>query len=130
DAEEDDEEEPTREELVENILDLIRSTVGTPLEWEDGAESSVRELNGSLFVKTSASNHRDILGVLSQFRERRATQISVEARFLLVDNNFLEEFGLDLDFRYKGGGKFGPIAVDQNTINTASITTLDTRRRC
>ncbi|MEM1445856.1 MAG: hypothetical protein AAGF84_07370 [Planctomycetota bacterium] len=113
DEDEDDADEE-REELIQQIQEIIQESVGTLDEWDAG-DSTIRELNGNLIIKTTPANHRDVLGVLSDLREQRATQISVEARFLLVDNNFLEEFGIDLDVRYESSGNFTPIAVEQNS---------------
>ena len=109
--------------LLGGIIDLITRTVGKPEEWESagGTVSSLKELNGNLIVKTTSENHRATLELLSKLRETRAMQISVEARFLLVDQNFLDEVGIDVDFAYNvPGGKFGPIKVDNNTIGLAS----------
>ncbi len=113
--EDDDDEDEEREELIEQIITIIQDSVGTIDEWES-LDSTVQELNGNLIIKTTPQNHRQIVGVLGDLREQRATQINVEARFLLVDNNFLEEFGVDLDFRYKSTGNFSPIVVEQDSI--------------
>ena len=82
---------------MQNIIEIIQDSVGDPNEWLD-LISTVRELNGNLIIKTTNENHRAIIGVLGGLREQRSTQISVEARFLLVDNNFIENFNVDLDF--------------------------------
>ena len=116
--------EVSREELIQQLTDLITETVGNPDEWID-QESTLRELNGNLIVKTNADNHRAITGLLAQLRETRAIQISVEARFLLVDRNFLDEFGIDIDARYRSSGNFGPITVEQDTLGLASRTSAD-----
>lgn len=116
DQDEDDvDEEERRAELIEQIQLIITESVGRLEEW--GVESNIQELNGNLIIKTTSGNHRNIVGVLGDLREQRATQISVEARFLLVDNNFLEEFGIDLDVRYQSTGNFTPIAVEQDSYN-------------
>lgn len=97
----DDEEEdlPSREELVDQIVELINTTVGDPDEWLD-EESTLTELNGNMIIKTTGDNHRQIVGLLGRLRETRAVQISVEARFLSVDKNFLDEFRLDFDISF------------------------------
>ncbi len=119
DEEEEDDELPTREELIQQITLLIQDTVGNPDDWLVG-DSSLSELNGNLIVRTTASNHRNIIGLLSQLRETRAIQISVESRFLVVDDNFLEEIGVDLDFQINDvGGGFGPIGVAQDSVSLA-----------
>jgi type II secretory pathway component GspD/PulD (secretin) len=113
---------PSREELIEQILTLIQDTVGTPEEWVD-LQSSLRELNGNLIVKTTPDNHRQIVSLLGQLRETRAIQIHVEARFLLVNRNFLENFNIDLDFSYTATGNFGPITLEQDTVTLADRAT-------
>jgi len=109
---------PSKDELVEDINGLITESVGTPQEWLD-FESTIREYNGNLIVRTTPDNHRAILDLLARLRETRSIQISVEARFLLVDQSFLDEFGIDLDISYVGTGKFGPIDLMQDTISIA-----------
>lgn len=42
------------------------------------------------------------MGLLAKLRETRAIQISVETRFLLVDHNFLDQFGVDFDLGLEG----------------------------
>ena len=117
-------EQYSRELLVEQITSLIRDTVGRQNEWAfygaDGAVSSMRELNGNLIVRTNPTNHSAIGSLLEQLRETRMIQISVEARFLLVDQHFLEDIGIDLDFQIVNlGGNFGPIRVAQDSVNIA-----------
>ncbi len=129
DQDDDEDTGPTRAELVEQIVTLIQDTVGRPEDWQayGGDVSSVRELNGQLIIKTTPDGHRQISTLLSQLRETRAIQISVEARFLLVDQNFLEEIGFDLDMQWNNpGGNFGPISIAQDSIGLArrGLTTL------
>lgn len=122
DEDETDLEEPTRAELIEQITTLIQDTVGRQEDWAalGGNVSSVRELNGNLIIKTTPANHREIIALLAQLRETRAIQIAVEARFLLVDQNFLNEVGLDVDVQVNNlGGNFGPLTIAQDTIGIA-----------
>ncbi len=116
---------PTREELIEQIVTLIQDTVGKPEEWATlgGDVSSVRELNGNLIIKSTPQNHREVITLLAQLRETRAIQIAVEARFLLVDQNFLHEVGLDIDVQINNlGGNFGPLTIAQDSIGLAGST--------
>ncbi len=118
---------PTRDEMVESITELVRNTVGDPLDWvfNGGDISSLQELNGNLIVKTTPDNQVSIVQLLNQLRQARAVQIHVETRFLLVDQNFIDEVGLDLDFTVNNvGGNYGPIVVSQDTFGlTARPTT-------
>ena len=122
DDEGEDLDEPTRSEMIEQIVTLIQDTVGKPEEWAalGGDVSSVRELNGNLIIKSTPQNHRAVIALLGQLRETRAIQIAVEARFLLVDQNFLNEVGLDVDVQLNNlGGNFGPLTIAQNSIGLA-----------
>ncbi len=95
--------EQGRDQLVEQILEIIRETV-EPDSWrEAGGDASIRELNGQLIVYNTSDAHRQVTDLLTQLRETRALQISVESRFLSVTSNFLEEFGVDLDFVFNSG---------------------------
>ncbi|MCC7145650.1 MAG: hypothetical protein IT443_04320 [Phycisphaeraceae bacterium] len=122
----DEEELPTREEQVTEITTLLQDTVGRQDEWAlyGGDQSSVQELNGNLIVKTTPKNHREIMDLLGQIRESRAVQIHVEGRFLLVDHNFLEEVGVDMDVAYDLPGPWTGIEVEQDSANIASRSTV------
>lgn len=115
-------EQPSRGETITNILDLIRNTIGDPEEWAPmGVISSLTELNGNLIVKTTPENHLAMFKLLSQLRETSAIQVSVETRFLLIDQNYFEEIGADIDiFVDPVGGNFGPITVNQDTFGITS----------
>jgi general secretion pathway protein D len=120
----DEEDTADREAQIEEIMDLIRTSVGKQEDWVDfgGDVSSIRELNGNLIVRTTPEHHREIVDLLSQLRETRAMQISVEGRFLLVDQNFLDEVGVDLDVQIGDGGpgdKWAPIKIGQDTLGIA-----------
>ncbi|MEZ6192934.1 MAG: hypothetical protein R3C45_16805 [Phycisphaerales bacterium] len=121
---EEDEEVPTRAELIEQITTLITETVGEFNEWSinGGDVSSLDELNGNLVVKSTPENHRAIVGLLAQLREIRSGQISIEARFLLVDESFMEETGFDFDVQINDlGSSFGPIRFAQDSSSIAAV---------
>jgi type II secretory pathway component GspD/PulD (secretin) len=61
-------------------------------------------------------------------RKALGYQVSIEARFLVVSENFLEDIGLDVDFQIGGGGslgsKWGVITFDQDSaLGTAAEVT-------
>ncbi|XAM01129.1 bacterial transcriptional activator domain-containing protein [Phycisphaeraceae bacterium D3-23] len=56
-----------REELIDELIELIQDTVGAPDEWLDD-ESSIRELNGNFIIKTTWHNHRAIAALLDRLR--------------------------------------------------------------
>ena len=121
---------PSRDEMTNDIMELIRNTVGQADEWAEfgGEVSSMRELNGNLIVRTTPANHRELLSLLGQLRESRAVQISVETRFLLVDQNFLDEVQFDLDVTVNldqilDDSQFSPIEFAQSSVDIATLAT-------
>ena len=99
------------------LTDLIQDQVGHQEEWTKygGTTSSLKEINRNLLVKTTPKSHRELAKLLAMLREIRAVQIAVEARFLLVDQNFLDDVGLDVDLEYNLGGKWTPIKIAQDS---------------
>jgi type II secretory pathway component GspD/PulD (secretin) len=93
-----DDDEVEFEDRVEEIVNLIQTTVD-PNGWVEvgGDTSSISQLNGNFVVTTTPRNHRAIIGLLGKLRAVRALQINVEARFLTVSQDFFEQIGFDLD---------------------------------
>ncbi|MEZ6241766.1 MAG: hypothetical protein R3B57_01860 [Phycisphaerales bacterium] len=87
-----------REERVQEIVDIVQATID-PDGWTDlgGDTSSIQELNGNLVITTTPNIHRQINGLLGKLRQVRSLQINVETRFLLVNQDFFEQIGFDLD---------------------------------
>jgi type II secretory pathway component GspD/PulD (secretin) len=109
--------------VVTEIVDTIQ-TIVAPDSWREkgGTIGSVRELNGQLIVNQTADNQTAVYNLLQQLRETRAIQISVEARLLLVSNNFLDDFGFGWSLSIPAGalgGNVGAISVGNNTDTTA-----------
>ncbi|MCC7193711.1 MAG: hypothetical protein IT444_13125 [Phycisphaeraceae bacterium] len=111
-----------RQKQIDELIELIQTTVGNPEDWSEagGGGGSLKELNGNLIIKATAELHQGVTKLLTLLRETRAMQIAVEGRFLLVDQNFLDEIGVDLDVTITNpGGKFGPISINNDTIGLA-----------
>ncbi|GIW75440.1 MAG: hypothetical protein KatS3mg104_0503 [Phycisphaerae bacterium] len=147
---EEDEETPTRAELVEQITNLIRTTIGVGTWQEDGGQlGTLSELGGQLIVTQTPEVHRQISSLLEKLREQRSIQVMIEARFLTVQRNFLEDIGVDFDFFINNDGNpfeglvpgtgplpigingeqqtgFSPIAVQQNSANFTQAGGLQT----
>jgi general secretion pathway protein D len=120
-----------RADLVASIIKLIEDTVASD-SWKDngGNVGSVRELNGQLIITQTPENLRSLAQLLEQLRETRAIQITVEARFLTVQRNFLEDIGLDSNFSIAGGklGSIipGPVVGTNTTSQFTGISSLET----
>jgi type II secretory pathway component GspD/PulD (secretin) len=77
---------PARQEAVDALIKLLRDTV-SPEQW--GKSASVRELQGQLIITASREMHRTMIRLIQQLRESRAVQVSVEAKFVAVDDDVL-----------------------------------------
>lgn len=89
---------PDKKERIRQIISVIEQGVDAETWKENGGDvGSITELNGLLVITNTAKNHKEITGLLSKLREIRQTQISVEARFLLVAQDFFEHINFDLD---------------------------------
>jgi type II secretory pathway component GspD/PulD (secretin) len=68
-----------------------------------------------LAVYNTHEVHREIEKLLEALRKSLGHQVSIEARFLVVSENFLEDIGLDIDFSYNLGGKWGQVTFEQDS---------------
>jgi type II secretory pathway component GspD/PulD (secretin) len=93
---EDEPERKTREELVQEIQDIIEAQVD-PDSWLDESTGRITELNGNLIVTNTTRNHRQIEGLLTQLRAIRALMINYETRVIAVQSDWFEQIGVDLD---------------------------------
>lgn len=93
-----DNQDRDRQDRIDQIVDIIQNNVDFD-GWQDngGDTGFIQELSGALIIRNTPKNHRQISGLLSQIRAQRAMQINVETRFLLVNQDFFEEIGFDLD---------------------------------
>ena len=111
-----DEDTQEAEERVGTLIELILTTV-KPNSWDPdlsiegvdvNLDSGTDDTEGhatvnvhnqtNLVVYQTRDAHRQIDNLLSQLRENLGEQVSIEARFLVINNNFLEDIGLDIDF--------------------------------
>lgn len=97
-----------REERINDITQIITSNIDFD-GWADngGDTGKIQKLvnQGSLIITNTPKNHRAIAGLLSKLREVRAMQINVETRFLLVNQDFFEQIGFDLDVYFNANNK-------------------------
>ncbi|TVQ60023.1 MAG: hypothetical protein EA379_09180 [Phycisphaerales bacterium] len=131
----DDDVDIDESEMLERIQEIIRTNVDFEGWRENGGNTGyIQELNGNLIITNTARNHREIVGLLSQLREVRAIQISVESRFLTVSQDFFEQIGIDLDIyfnaqnnQYRGVRQqelfFGGAGSPSNPLSSGPVTT-------
>jgi type II secretory pathway component GspD/PulD (secretin) len=92
--------ERTRQAAIDRLTKLIEETV-VPAAWPKTAQ--MRELQGQLIVTAVPKLHEQLTRLLDQLRQTRGVQISLEARFLYVDDAMLA--GLPPDLRQSVEGE-------------------------
>lgn len=99
----DDASEEDRQELIDDLEDLIKDTI-EPDSWKpEGNVGSLSVWNDRLIVNHAPNVHRQLRDLFTQLREAKDLQIAVEARFITLQSNFIEEIGVDLDIVLNGG---------------------------
>ncbi len=73
-----------RAAAIQQISTVIQQTVD-PVSWRNASGGSIREFNGQFIINQTAQNQAVIKALLDQLRDDRALQISVEARFMAID---------------------------------------------
>lgn len=105
---------------AEDLMYLIQDTI-EPDSWYDyGGEAMITlyprgQRPKKMAVLQTREVHNEIEKLLEELRRELGYQVSIEARFLMVSENFLEDIGLDVDFTYNLGGKWGQITVEQGS---------------
>ncbi|UCF42358.1 MAG: hypothetical protein JSV99_07050 [Planctomycetota bacterium] len=116
-----EQDERDREELLQEallradaLILLIQETIEPDSWYEAGGEGTITVYeNKKLIVHQSLRVHNEISKLLNDLRKSLGHQVAIEARFLLVGENFLEDIGLDVDFAYNAGGKWGLFTFEQ-----------------
>lgn len=116
-----DEREASAFERMSSLIMLIQETVVRDSWFAVGGEGTIIPYeNKKISVRQSREVHNEIKGLLKDLRKSYGQQVAIEARFLLVGENFLEDIGLDIDFTYKPSGSWGLINFAQNSLSSAS----------
>ncbi|MBL8861457.1 MAG: hypothetical protein JNK02_05540 [Planctomycetes bacterium] len=101
-----EEEELTEREanvITGDALDtLIRNNVA-PASWEADPQNSLRISGGTMVVNQTPEVHAQIERLLRDLREATGILVDIQARFLSVEDNFLEDIGVD----FRGLGQPG-----------------------
>jgi len=73
---------------IDKLLELIKKELAE-------TDDNVKFLQGRLSIRSSLENHLKLSGLLAQFRKAAGLMVSVESRFLDIQDNFLEEIGIN-----------------------------------
>ena len=84
----------------DSLIDLIISTVASDTWAENGGgEAEIRPFptNLSLVISQTQAVHEEIADLLEQLRRLQDLQVTIEVRFIRLNDNFFERIGIDFD---------------------------------
>lgn len=84
----------------DTLIDLITSTIA-PQSWDTvGGPGSIEGFptNLSLVVSQTQDVHEEIADLLDQLRRLQDLQVTIEVRFITLNDRFFERIGVDFDF--------------------------------
>ena len=106
---------------AQSLVQLVQESIN-PDSWFDLSDTGDGTITPyptqqpkKLAVYNTHEVHIEIEKLLTELRKSLGHQVSIEARFLVVSENFLEDIGLDIDFMNNLGGKWGQITFEQNS---------------
>lgn len=109
--------EPTGNLGSDQLLTLIRTELSDSGEDEDEV-SGISLLAGKLSARTTFDKHLKLIRLLEQFRKSTGVMITVESRFLDIQDNFLETIGVDIG---NEGSNFLPNTIPDIDGNGTSV---------
>jgi general secretion pathway protein D len=97
----------------DSLIDLIVSTVSSETWAENGGgEAEIRPFptNLSLVISQTQAVHEEIADLLEQLRRLQDLQVTIEVRFIRLNDRFFERIGIDFDMN-----------IEDRTIGTADL---------
>ena len=87
------------------LIDLIQSTVAADTWDTVGGPGAIRpfDTNLSLVISTTQEVHDEIADLLEQLRRLQDLQVTIEVRFIRLNDTFFERIGVDFDFNIQSG---------------------------
>ena len=84
----------------DTLVDLITQTVAPPTWDHNGGKGTVAAspTNLSLVISQTQEVHEEIVDLLEQLRRMQDLQVTIEVRFITLNDNFFERIGVDFDF--------------------------------
>lgn len=91
----------------DSLIDLITSTVSTDTWAENGGgQAEIRPFptNLSLVISQTQAVHEEIADLLQQLRRLQDLQVTIEVRFIRLNDTFFERIGVDFQMNIKDNG--------------------------
>jgi general secretion pathway protein D len=87
------------------LIELIQSTVAADTWDTVGGPGAIRpfDTNLSLVISTTQEVHDQIADLLEQLRRLQDLQVTIEVRFITLNDTFFERIGVDFDFNIQSG---------------------------
>ncbi|MDR3111021.1 MAG: hypothetical protein LBU65_15230 [Planctomycetaceae bacterium] len=115
------------------LIDLIMAVVD-PTSWDENDEVNIMEYynNLSLIIRQTEDAHAEIIELLNQLRKLHDLQITVEVRFITLNDNFFERMGVSFGMNFPNGSaraRSNPDYVASGTDNNTTDDTTTTNRQ-
>ena len=84
----------------DSLIELITTTIA-PQSWDEvGGAGAIQPFatNLSLVISNTEEVHEQIVDLLEQLRRLQDLQVTIEVRFITLNDNFFERIGIDFDF--------------------------------
>jgi general secretion pathway protein D len=111
---------------AESLRQLIQETI-QPDTWFDLSDTGEGTIMAypiqqprKLAVMQTHEVHQEIEKLLEAMRLSLGNQVAIEAVFLVVTENYLEDIGLDVDFSLNLGSKWGQLDFEQGSSDAAT----------
>ncbi len=104
----------------DSLIDLIVSTVDNDTWMENGTgEGEIQQFpnNLSLVISQTQRVHEKIADLLEQLRRLQDLQVTIEVRFIQLNDRFFERIGIDFDFNIEDGG--GNVVAGLNNVGAS-----------
>ncbi len=118
----------------DSLINLIKETI-KPTTWDDaGGVGSISQfdINLSLIISQTQEVHEEIADLLEQLRRLQDLQVTIEVRFITLNDNFFERVGLSFDFNIQdnidGKTTFGQLLAPAATTIASSSTSAATNQ--
>lgn len=93
-------------ENIASIIETIRQTIEPESWFINGGQGSIIAHGNTLIIRQTLEIHEEIRKLITNLRKSLGQQIAIEARFLFVSENFLEDIGIDADISLLPFGNF------------------------
>ena len=87
-------EEPDPEQILEELMEMIKTKI-EPNSWEDATGATIDAREGKLVVTNVMRVHKKIEDLLDSFRKAQKLQVNINARFIRVVDDFVEDIGVE-----------------------------------